>query len=285
METEETNTVTSVNSSAHQEGLQIQQVGQIIKDESGENVRITEELQQEALKAHGQLEGAFFQLANALYNIKENKLYTALGFTSFRHYCKETLPFGVRSAYDYAMIGERYGQKLLADGVNSSAQVEQVGLKKLKMIAQNADEQVNKLITEGKIEVDNEEYTTEELKKTTLKKLQQELKKLKPEAERAKELEYNQRLLEKENRDLQKDNKELDEYREIRDNEMTIRNGLDNAARYIEDANRLLNSMNLNEAPGHVQKEFVGKMNYIYDLLDAHRERYAHLFTQDDELA
>jgi len=114
----------------------------ITDSETGEVVEITPELRDEALQVHGQIEGAFWQLATALARIKNEKLYLALGFDSFRGYCESTLPFKVRNAYNYALIGEKIGLRLLESG--SSVQtfahsLENVGMYKLKLIAEKAD--------------------------------------------------------------------------------------------------------------------------------------------------
>lgn len=268
----------SVQPVSHSEdNLSIKDVGEQVRDESGEVIEITQEFRDEALKVHGQIEGAFFQLANALYSIKEQKLYTALGFVAFRDYCKETLPFGVRSAYNYAMIGQQYGAKLLNSSSVDDSEIAKIGIRKLKLISDSGEEQVNSLISEGKIEVDEEEYTTEQLQKTTVNKLKQQLKKSNETAERAKELEYQKQLIDKENQDLMRENKELEQYKQVREIEQDIRSGLDQAGRHIENASRLITAMEVTDAPEHIQQEFVKRLDYFFELLEAHRDRNADL--------
>lgn len=193
-------------------------IGSHITDEdTGEVVEITPLFRDEALQVHGQIEGAFWQMATALHRIVEDRLYLALGYTSFRKYCSDTLPFKFRQAYNYALVGEKFGLRLLKDdnSVHSSAQsLESLGIKKLQLIASKAEDQIEKLISEGKIKVDGEDLSEEELTNRKVSELKEMLKNSDKKAQRAELLEEQKKNVEMERDSLAQEKKDLKEWKD-----------------------------------------------------------------------
>jgi len=193
----------------------------ITDPETGEVIEITQEIRDEALQVHGQIEGAFWQLATALARIKNEQLYLALGFDSFRGYCESTLPFGVRNAYHYALVGEKIGLRLLESGSSAkpvSHSLESIGIRKLKLIAEKAEDQINDLIREGRIKIGDELLSQDELADTSVKDLTKRLRAANDRLEKMDLLEEQKKAAEMERDYLKAENEEIkeleQEYRE-----------------------------------------------------------------------
>lgn len=191
---------------------------QVVDDDTGEVVEITPELRDEALMMHGQVEGAFWQLANALATIKNKKLYLAIGdgYTRFKDYCADALPFGVRNAYRYALVGEKIGLKLLEGGSDAtpvSQKLEQVGIRKLYLLSSKADDEIKKLISEGKINLDGEDLTPDDLADRRVSELKEMLKNANEKAQKAELLEEQKKNLELEKEAVEEEVDALAEFR------------------------------------------------------------------------
>lgn len=189
----------------------------IVDDDTGEEVQITPAMRDEALQLHGQVEGAFWQLATALARIKNERLYLALGFSSFKGYCADTLPFGVRNAYHYALVGEKIGLRLLNgdSGVNpgSRSELEELGIKKLRLLASKAEDQIQRLIEEGKITIGSEEMDASQLADRRVSELKEMLQRANDKAQKAELLEEQKKNLELEKEALEEEAVELNAFK------------------------------------------------------------------------
>ena len=123
-----------------------------------EEMMLTEKEQAEAL--HKQITGygeviyqSLYGMCTAIKQMRDSKLYKALGFDTFEAYTEEKLGMKRRQAYSYISIAE----KLSADFVQSTAQI---GVQKLYLLT-TADEETRAEIVQN---TDLNETTVRELK-------------------------------------------------------------------------------------------------------------------------
>lgn len=133
-----------------------------------EEIMLTEKQQAEAL--HKQITGygeviyqSLYGMCTAIKQMRDSKLYKALGYDTFEAYTEEKLGMKSSQVYKYIAIADR----LSADFVHSSGQI---GVQKLYLLTALTDEQ-------------REEITgTVDLSTVTVKQLQQEIYDLKAKA-------------------------------------------------------------------------------------------------------
>ena len=133
-----------------------------------EEIMLTEQQQAEAL--HKQITGygeviyqSLYGMCTAIKQMRDSKLYRALGFDTFEAYSDEKLGMSRAQAYSYIAIADR----LSADFVQSTGQI---GIQKLYLLAM-APEETRTEITQ-----------TVDLSAVTVKQLQQEIYKIKEKA-------------------------------------------------------------------------------------------------------
>lgn len=123
-----------------------------------EEIMLTEQQQAEAL--HKQITGygeviyqSLYGMCTAIKQMRDSKLYRALGFDTFEAYTKDKLGIERTTAYYYITIAENLSQNF----VGSS---QQIGIKKLYLLAK-APEEVREELTQT---VDLESTTVRELR-------------------------------------------------------------------------------------------------------------------------
>lgn len=123
-----------------------------------EEIMLTEQQQAEAL--HKQITGygeviyqSLYGMCTAIKQMRDSKLYKALGFDTFEAYTKDKLGIERTTAYYYITIAENLSQNF----VGSS---QQIGIKKLYLLAK-APEEVREELTQT---VDLESTTVRELR-------------------------------------------------------------------------------------------------------------------------
>ncbi|MEQ9279451.1 MAG: hypothetical protein RLN83_08125 [Balneola sp.] len=240
-----------------QELKPVKTLSHITDEETGEVVEITSDLRDEALQVHGQIEGAFWQLATALSRIKNDKLFLALGYTSFKGYCKDTLPFGVRNAYHYAIVGERIGARLLESNKStnpgSQSKLEEMGIKRLRLIATKAEDQIESLINEGKISLDDIDLTSDDIANMTVKALKDQLEKEKTKSGKYELVSEQKKMLELEKEVLLKEQEEFkkrdQKYREASVTYDEMERDIVDATEAFAEAQKLLNRIETSLVP------------------------------------
>lgn len=134
-----------------------------------EEIMLTEKQQAEAL--HKQITGygeviyqSLYGMCTAIKQMRDSKLYKALGFDTFEAYTEEKLGMKRRQAYNYIQIADQ----LTEDFVQPVAQI---GMRKLLMLTALTDDQ-------------REEITqTVDLESTTVRELREQIAALKEESE------------------------------------------------------------------------------------------------------
>ena len=134
-----------------------------------EEIMLTEQQQAEAL--HKQITGygeviyqSLYGMCTAIKQMRDSKLYKALGYDTFETYTEEKLGMSRSQAYNYITIAE----KLTEDFVQP---VGQIGMRKLLMLTALTDDQ-------------REELTrTVDLESTTVRELREQIAALKEESE------------------------------------------------------------------------------------------------------
>lgn len=123
-----------------------------------EEIMLTEQQQAEAL--HKQITGygeviyqSLYGMCTAIKQMRDSKLYRALGFDTFEAYTKDKLGIERTTAYYYITIGENLSQNFVGT-------CQQIGIRKLYMLAK-APEEVRTEIAET---VDLESTTVRELR-------------------------------------------------------------------------------------------------------------------------
>lgn len=134
-----------------------------------EEIMLTEQQQAEAL--HKQIIGygeviyqSLYGMCTAIKQMRDSKLYRALGFDTFEAYTEEKLGMKRRQAYTYISIAD----KLSADFVQSTAQI---GIEKLYLLT-TTDEETRTELTQ-----------TVDLESTTVRELREQIAALKEESE------------------------------------------------------------------------------------------------------
>ncbi|MGN0608359.1 MAG: DUF3102 domain-containing protein [Oscillospiraceae bacterium] len=88
----------------------------------------------EALTLHQQIitngtiaANAIYEMGSCLKRMKEDKLYTALGYDSFDEYCEDKAKIKSRQAYTYIAVCEKFGKEFLQSNAN-------LGITKLELL-------------------------------------------------------------------------------------------------------------------------------------------------------
>lgn len=261
------------------------EIFQITDKKSGELVNITQRDRDQALQAHGQIEGAFWQIANALHRIVEERLYLALDYTSFEAYCADTLPWKARQAYDYALAGGEFGRKLLGDGEKHERadNIESMGISKIKLLASKASDQVDRLIQEGKIMIGEDELTDEQIADMRVKDLRQQLKEADEKAARAELLEEQKKNLEMQNESLAEEKEDLagwkETHRERAETQDDIAAIIERCYQLAKDMNASLMELKLQDmmevASEDQRQELVTLLDMLGDRINGQRKRFS----------
>lgn len=134
-----------------------------------EEIMLTEQQQAEAL--HKQITGygeviyqSLYGMCTAIKQMRDSKLYKALGYDTFEAYTEEKLGMKRRQAYTYISIAD----KLSADFVQSTAQI---GIEKLYLLTTTDEETRTEIVRQN------------DLTETTVKELREQIAALKEESE------------------------------------------------------------------------------------------------------
>lgn len=134
-----------------------------------EEIMLTEQQQAEAL--HKQITGygeviyqSLYGMCTAIKQMRDSKLYRALGHSTFEEYAEEKLGMSRSQAYNYITIAEKLTEEFVQP-------VGQIGMRKLLMLTALTDDQ-------------REELTqTVDLESTTVRELREQIAALKEESE------------------------------------------------------------------------------------------------------
>lgn len=139
----------------------------VFDEDSQQNVKITPAMRDEALSVHNRIQGALFEIASALHEIQEKRLYLAMGFSSFKDYYT-SYGFSRSSVYRQKRIGEKFPTWGTLDEKTEQL-LQSLGAHKLYEFTRLSQDQV-KLLLEGN-SIDNgngESIDLEEFKSSTV---------------------------------------------------------------------------------------------------------------------
>jgi hypothetical protein len=125
------------------------QVMMVFDEDSGQNVKVTKTMRDEALAVHSRIQGFLFEIAQALYEMQDKKLYLGLGFNSFKEYYTSH-GFSKTKAFRYASVGGGVPLGELSD--EKIQELQTIGIKKLYELTRLTQEQVSVLISGCSIE-------------------------------------------------------------------------------------------------------------------------------------
>ncbi|APF20369.1 hypothetical protein Calab_1481 [Caldithrix abyssi DSM 13497] len=172
-----------------------------VYDEEGDKVvKVSKKMQDKAWELHMRAQAHLFEAAKCLYQIKEEKLYLALGFSSFRAYY-ESVGMKKRTVFKELNLG----QKLLnaekvptsapsvhqnegGDGVQEvpTSALEGLGKSKLIELARLSQEQFNAILSGEEIEVNGERLSLAEARKLSAKELAKRITRVQRDKEEVK---------------------------------------------------------------------------------------------------
>lgn len=134
-----------------------------------EEIMLTEQQQAEAL--HKQITGygeviyqSLYGMCTAIKQMRDSKLYRALGHSTFEEYAEEKLGMSRSQAYNYITIAEKLTEEFVQP-------VGQIGMRKLLMLTALTDDQREELAQ------------TVDLESTTVRELREQIAALKEESE------------------------------------------------------------------------------------------------------
>ncbi len=176
-----------------------------------------------------------WDMANALKEMRDGKLYKELGYQNFESYCEEMCGFSRINAYKYISIAEN----LKLENVNSSLQI---GVTKLALLAKLSEEKQAEIAEAVDLESVSVRELKEEINRLKGEKMLVENAKAKLENEIADAADENARL--------ERENKELRE----RPVEVAVVENSDNERRLKETIKAL-------EAENYRQNEMMDRKN------------------------
>ena len=128
---------------------------------------VSTEQRKQALELHYKIinsadiaQSALWDMCKNLKEMRDSKLYKALGYKNFESYCESEIGFSRMNAYRYISIAENVNPENVTPGL-------QIGMKKLYLLSTISEEQQHEL---------SEKFNLEE---TTVKQLKAEIDKLK----------------------------------------------------------------------------------------------------------
>lgn len=137
--------------------------------EAVEGIEITEDLMRRAVEAHQVVVKSTFMQVRAIQHIKDERLYLALGYNSFKDYIQQAVGMSYRWAQELYNISKSWDEP--------GALFEDFGTKKLAILSKLTPEQRRK-IAEGRAVImpDGQEYTAEELRDSTVQEIREAVK-------------------------------------------------------------------------------------------------------------
>lgn len=178
----------------------------VLNGDTGEMVSISPEQRAKATMLNGRVLLGVYYSAMALKQLCDEKLYLALGYGTQTEYLSTGLPFGMRQAFKYLKIAEKFENVfnllpdsnlpagLLSNGLESeleftnkadtdvqgdmAAKFQQLGVQKLYQLTQFDDDDLLTLVRDGKVSTENGTISFEELQDLTAKQLALEVKKV-----------------------------------------------------------------------------------------------------------
>ena len=158
----------------------------VFDDEKNEWVEISQDTQKYAGFVHQQTIVGSLITAMAIKKIKDDKLYLALGCGNFEEYVSTMLPIGRRTAYNYLKIGNKMElafPKQLEEGKDdvqlNAHKIEGLNITNLLELTALEDKDFKKLLNDGKIEINGENFDIEDFKDMTARQTASEIKKTK----------------------------------------------------------------------------------------------------------
>lgn len=247
----------------------------VYDEESDRVVNISKKMQDKAWELHMRAQAHLFEAAKCLYQIKEEKLYLALGFTSFKAYY-ESIGYKKLKALREVRLGEKllnaekgiahdtfYTQKNNENDIQEVSRaipLEDLSKSKLIELARLSQEQFNAILSGEEIEVNGERLSLSEARKLSAKELAKKITRVQQDKEevktgvlkaKVKQLEAEVKLREAELKAAQERIKKIEDLEKKYDPVEKDRKGkielLTDAYQYFSDFIRLVNKANVKD--------------------------------------
>ncbi len=139
-----------------------------------ENQLKAKQLKEKAIECDRLLTRNLLQNLYLIKEIKEQKLYTYLGFNSLEDYGQNRLNLARSTLFGYLQVASKFLPAIIDDKQVSPVQqldFSELGIEKLKILAILSENLISELITSGSITLDNKTYTIEDFKQMDRDKL------------------------------------------------------------------------------------------------------------------
>jgi len=274
----------------------IQQM-EVYNEDEKKFITVTAEQQRLAAYVHQQVVTGSIITSIALKKIRDEKLYSGLGCSSFEEYCSTMLPFGKRTAYRYLKIADKIEiafpvfKQLNADNRNSDnsqnsdnvvtsdemSEMQNIGLAKLYEITKLDDEEFKELVKGGKLGENGElsigdimDMTAREASKKIAEFRKKYQEKLSIQGEKIKKLEDEKKALAERNEELEEDIEIANEKEKLfggaatsYEVKLTL---LNDAEEHFERFVKYINNANIKpDDTDNLQKKFVGLIKKMAD--------------------
>ncbi len=165
----------------------VKQLGSVYDSETKEFVQIDAETRALAQALQQRVDMATLMTAMILKRMSDEKLYLGLGYSNFKEYVLETLPFGESSAKKYLKIGRKFAGVLPEDfgkgepvhllEENENAQkLSGLGVKKLYDLTKIEDADFSEVVSQGVVKLnDGTELDLDEINASTAKEFKAQL--------------------------------------------------------------------------------------------------------------
>ncbi|MEP0004550.1 MAG: hypothetical protein ABJ387_03650 [Balneola sp.] len=158
----------------------VKQFGSVYDAETKEFVKVSNEQRELAQFLHNVVQRFVLDTALILKRISDEKLYLALGASSFKEYAENHLTFSYRTAKDYLAVGRKFAPYLpelsleRAPGALSEKEgvqnLEKLGIKKLLELSKIEDADFTEVISKGVVKLDDgTELDLDEINSSTSK--------------------------------------------------------------------------------------------------------------------
>lgn len=257
---------------------------EIIQTEDGGLINSTPERKNKALIVDSKIKDSVVDLWINISIMVDEELYRELGHSTAKEYFKK-LDISSSLAYRYAFIGrglrEEKVKQIGSGSVHTYGHLGDIGSSKMEQIIRNAREELPRLIAEGKMEIDDDELSVDDLKKRSLKEMRRQLTALKTAEEESKEAKAALRLKEKENESLLKDVERLRRNQRNVELEEEKVHHLEMIGNHAEEMAYLMEAISIDESDSFkIKADLCLYLSMIDDRLRAARHKFRHIIEE-----
>lgn len=245
----------------------------------------SEERHQRALILDAKLEDALLESYQYMAEMIDEKLYKELGYQTAREYF-EAKQISVYQAYRFALIGRTYEPYL--NSKDHKKTIYELGTSKIEVIARKLDDQVDRLMKDGKIQIGDEEYTDEEIKQFSFRELDERIKKMSKKVEDYEVIREQKKNAELERDHLKQRNKELEErdekYRERSSEIEAVTSDLEAAEKAFNDFADHLDRIDEGAIPERFEFRLVALIDLLLVADEKFREKFIDIIMKHDDV-